>query len=54
MCSFLFFLKKVCKIEKKLLTTCFDVCYSKISIESVRGTAPMTTQQPAKWQGAKG
>jgi len=26
----------------------------KLPIKSVRGTAPLTTQQPAIWQGAKG
>ncbi len=43
-----------CVKLKKLLTTSAHMCYSKISIESVRGTAPLTTQQPAKRQGAKG
>ena len=42
--------------EEKIIEMCFDkflaMLYIRITIESVRGTSLLTTQQPTIWQGA--
>jgi len=39
-----------------MVIICFDkflaMLYIRITIKSVRGTSPLTTQQPTIWQGA--
>lgn len=42
------------KTAVNLLTNKAKRCKVQLSIKSVRGTAPMTTQQPSESQGANG